>query len=125
MKNMLDPAGAKTLEARFHDFTLPESCARFVTCQDVEKLLGSFQSLSADMDERELRALTGCNDDAKAILKRCVFVEVREHMIKPELRQTHRDTRCSKGQQLREAANHISEEGDRHLTPQLGVWGQP
>ena len=80
-----DPADAKTIKAQFHDFTLPESCARFVTCQDVGKLFGSFQSLSADMDERELRAMTGCNDDAKAILKRCVFVEVREHMIKPEV----------------------------------------
>ena len=51
--------------------------------------------------------------------------EVREHLIKPELRQTHRDTRCSKGQQLREAANHLRGEGDRNLTQQLGVWGQP
>ena len=125
VKNMLDPADAKTIEARFHVFTLPESCVRFVTCQDPGKLLGSFQKLSADMDERELRALTGCDDDAKAILKRCVFVEVREHLIKPELRQTHRDTRCSKGQQLREAANHLRAEGDRNLTQQLGVWGQP
>ena len=64
---------------------VPESCARFVACQDVGKLLSTFQKLGADTDERELRALTGHDEDAKAILNRCVFVEVREHVIRPEL----------------------------------------
>ena len=86
VKNMLDPSDAKTIEARFSDFTLPESNARFVTCQNLGKLLGSFERLTADTDERELRALTGTDDDGKAILKRCVFVEVRDHLIKPALR---------------------------------------
>ena len=67
---------------------VPESCARFVACQDVGKLLSTFQKLGADTDERELRALTGHDEDAKAILNRCVFVEVREHVIRPELRKT-------------------------------------
>ena len=64
---------------------VPESCARFVACQDVGKLLSTFQKLGVDTDERELRALTGHDEDAKAILNRCVFVEVREHVIRPEL----------------------------------------
>ncbi len=42
VKDMLDPADAKTNEARLHDFALPESCARFVTCRDVGKLLNTF-----------------------------------------------------------------------------------
>ena len=66
---------------------VPESCARFVACQDVGKLLSTLQKLGADTDERELRALTGHDEDAKAILNRCVFVEVREHVTRPELRQ--------------------------------------
>ncbi len=38
--------------------------------------------------ERQLRALTGDDDDAKAILKRCMFVEAWEHVIKPELQDS-------------------------------------
>ena len=52
------------------------------------------------------------DDDAKAILKRCMFVEVRDHLIKPELRATHRDTRCSRGSMLRELAKKMRQEGD-------------
>ena len=66
---------------------VPESCARFVTCQDVGKLLSTFQKLGADTEERELRALTGHDEDAKVIFNRYVFVEVREHVIRPELRK--------------------------------------
>ena len=123
VKNMLDPADAKTIEARFSDFTLPDSCARFVTCQHLGKLLGSFDSLTADTDERQLRAMTGEDDDAKAILKRCVFVEVRDHVIKPALRIVHRDTRRSKGNALRETANQMRE-GSPPLSVQLGLWTQ-
>ena len=101
---------------------MPESCARFVACQDVGKLLSTFQKLGADTDERELRALTGHDEDAKAILNRCVFVEAREHVSKPELRKTHWETRCSKGQQMREAANLLRSEGEENLGVQLGVW---
>ena len=101
---------------------VPESCARFVTCQDVGKLLSTFQKLGADTDERELRALTGHDEDAKAILNRCVFVEVREHVIRPELPKNHRVTRCSKGQQMREAASLLRSEGEENLGAQLGVW---
>ena len=122
VKNMLDPADARTIEARFHDFTMPESCARFVTGQDVGKLLSTFQKLGADTGERELRALAGHDEDAKAILRRCVFVEAREHVRKPEMRKTHWETRCSKGQQMREAANLLRSEGEENLGAQLGVW---
>ena len=51
----------------------------------------TLQTLGADTDERELRALAGHDEDAKAILKLCVFVEVRERVIKPELRRSHRE----------------------------------
>ena len=78
--------------------------------------------LSADMDERELRRADGLRrrrqSDPQALHLR------GGAGIKPELRQTHRDTRCSKGQQLRQAANHLRGEGDNNLTQQLGVWGQ-
>ena len=46
--------------------------------------------------------IAGTDEDGKAILKRCVFVEVRDHIIRQELRTVHRDTRCSKGSALRE-----------------------
>ena len=101
---------------------VPESCARFVACQDVGKLLSTFQKLGVDTDERELRALTGHDEDAKAILNRCVFVEVREHVIRPELPKNHRVTRCSKGQQMREVASLLRSEGEESLGAQLGVW---
>ncbi len=125
VKNMLDPADAKTIEARFSDFTLPESCARFVTCQNLGKLLSNFRDLTADTDERQLRALTEGDDDAKAILKRCVFVDVRDHLIRPELRTVHRETRCSKGEALRSTANRARQSEDGHpLSVQLGLWRQ-
>ena len=125
VKNMLDPADAKTIEARFSDFTLPESCARFVTCQNLGKLLSNFRDLTADTDERQLRALTEEDDDAKAILKRCVFVDVRDHLIRPELRTVHRETRCSKGEALRSTANRARQSEDGHpLSVQLGLWRQ-
>ena len=126
VKNMLDPADAKTIEARFNDFTLGRDQARFVTCQSLGKLLSIFDNLRSDMDERQLRALTGEDEDAKAILKRCVFVEVRDHLIKPELRQVHRETRGSKGNQLRAAANHThqEEQDGPQLSVQLGLWRQ-
>ena len=125
VKNMLDPADAKTIEARFHDYTLPETCARFVTCQNLGKLLSSFQNLTGETDERDLRTLIGDDDDAKALLKRCVFVEVRDHLINLELRKVYKETRCSKGRQLREMANQMRSEGVNELTPQLGLWRQP
>ena len=93
-----------------------------MTCQDVGKLLSTSQKLGADTGERELRALAGHDEDAKAIPRRCVFVEAREHVSKPELRKTHRETRCSKGQQMREAANLLRSEGEVSLGAQLGVW---
>ena len=126
VKNMLDPADSKTIEARFNDFTLGENMGKFVTCQNLGKLLATFQNITSDMDERQLRALTGEDDDGKAILKRCVFVEVRDHLIKPELRQVHRETRGSKGSQLRAAANRARRGADDgpELGVQLGLWRQ-
>ena len=126
IKNMLDPADAKTIEARFNDFTLGHDQARFVTCQSLGKLLATFDNLRSDMDERELRALTGEDEDAKAILKRCVFVEVRDHLIRPELRMVHQETCGSKGNQLRAAANHMrqEEQDGPQLSVQLGLWRQ-
>ena len=126
IKNMLDPADAKTIEARFNDFTLGHDQARFVTCQSLGKLLATFDNLRSDMDERELRALTGEDEDAKAILKRCVFVEVRDHLIRPELRKVHQETCGSKGNQLRAAANHMrqEEQDGPQLSVQLGLWRQ-
>ena len=88
-------------------------------------MLSSFQTLTGETDERELRALTGDDDDAKALLKRCVFVEVRNHLINLELRKVHKETRCSKGRQLREMANQMRSEGVNELTQQLGLWRQP
>ena len=72
-----------------------------------------------------MRALTGDDDDAKALLKRCIFVEVRDHLINLELRKVYKETRCSKGRQLREMANQMRSEGVNELTRQLGVWRQP
>ena len=79
----------------------------------------TLQTLGADTDERELRALAGHDEDATAILKLCVFVEVRERVIKPELRRSHRETRCS--QHMREAANLLRGEGEK-LGAQLSLW---
>ena len=93
-----------------------------MTGQDVGKLRSTLQKLGADTDERELRALTGHDEDAKPTLKRCVFVEVRGHVIRPELPKNHRGTRCSKGQQMREAASLLRSEGEENLGVQLGVW---
>ena len=97
-----------------------------MTCQNLGKLLSSFEQLTADTDERELRVLTGTDDDGKAILKRCVFVEVRDHLIRQELRTVHRDTRCSKGSVLREVANQLRQDSDggHPLSSQLGLWRQ-
>ena len=50
-----------------------------------------------------------------------MFVEAREHVSKPELRKTHWETRCSMGQQMREAANLLRSEGEENLGVQLGV----
>ena len=122
VKNMLDPADAKTIEARFNDFAVPESCARFVTVQNLGKLMLLLEGVSADSDERELRGIVGENDDIKAVLKRCIVVEVRDHLIKQELREEYRDTRCSKGPMMREMANQLCREGERPLTTQLGLW---
>ena len=124
VKNVLAPSDARTIEARLNDFAVPEGCARFVTCQNLGKLLGSFETITADTDERVLRAIAGTDDDAKAILKRCIFVEVRGHLIKPDLRRTHRDERCSKGTTLRAMANKMRQEGDggHSLTTQVGLW---
>ena len=47
-----------------------------------------------------------------------VFVEVRDHVIKPELGRTRLKTRCS--QQMREAANLLRGEGEK-LGAQLGM----
>ena len=79
LKNMLDPSDAKTIEARFADFTLPDSTAKFVTIQNLGKLVGAFPNLTSETTERELRSLMGSDDDAKAVLKRCMFVEVRDN----------------------------------------------
>jgi hypothetical protein len=124
VKNMLDPADSKTIEARFNDFTLGENMGKFVTCQNLGKLMAHFQDIKSDMDERQLRAITGDDDDGNAVLKRCVFVEVRDHLIKPELRKEHRETKSSKGSQLREAANRTRQEGQDGfaLSVQLGLW---
>ena len=124
IKNMLDPADAKTIEARFADFTLPDATARFVTCQNLGKLLAPFEQINADTDERQLRLIAGSHEDGKAILKRCVFVEVRDHLIRQELRTVHRDTRCSKGRALREMANQLRRDSDGGppLASQLGLW---
>ena len=72
-----------------------------------------------------MRALTGDDDDAKTLLKCCIFVEVRAHLIKLELRKVYKDTHCSKRRQLREMANQMRSEGINELTQQLGVWRQP
>ena len=126
IKNMLDPADSKTIEARFADFTLPDATARFVTCQNLGKLLAPFEPITADTDERQLRLIAGSHEDGKAILKRCVFVEVRDHLIRQELRTVHRDTRCSKGRALREMANQLRQDSDGGppLASQLGLWRQ-
>ena len=126
VKNMLDPADSKTIEARFNDFTLGENMGKFVTCQNLGKLLHTFSGIKSDMDERQLRALTGEDEDGKAILKRCVFVEVLDHLIKPEMRKIHRETRGSKGSQLRAAANQTrkGDEDGQELAVQLGLWRQ-
>ena len=62
-----------------------------MTCQNLGKLLSSFQNLTGETDERDLRTLIGDDDDAKALLKRCVFVEVRDHLINLELRKVYKD----------------------------------
>ena len=90
--NLVPPLGGPSEDPRRAlgfggPLVVPESCARFVTCQDVGKLLSTFQKLGADTEERELRALTGHDEDAKVIFNRYVFVEVREHVIRPELRK--------------------------------------
>ena len=70
----------------------------------------TLQTLGADTDERELRALAGHDED----------VEVRKRVIKPELRRSHRETRCS--QHMREAANLLRGEGKENLGAQLSLW---
>ena len=51
---------------------------------------------------------------------------VRGDLIKAELRRVHRDTRGSKGTQLRNAANSLRQEGRDapQLSAQLGLWRQ-
>ena len=127
MKNMLDPSDAKTIEARFADFTLPDSTAKFVTVQNLGKLLPIFTELTADATEQDLRASVGNDDDAKAILERCMFVEVRDQLVEPRLRAAHQDeNRNSKGKMLWEAANLLRQEGDtnklRSIPP--GMWNR-
>ena len=104
LKNMLDPSDCKTIEARFADFTMPDSTAKFVTIQHLGKLVGAFANLTSETSERELRAEIGTDDDLKAILKRCMFVEVRKNMMKPEILAERINTR-SKGAMLRQMAN--------------------
>ena len=104
LKNMLDPSDGKTIEARFADFTMPDSTAKFVTIQHLGKLVGAFANLTSETSERELRAEIGTDDDLKAILKRCMFVEVRKNMMKPEILAERINTR-SKGAMLRKMAN--------------------
>ena len=113
LKNMLDPSDSKTIEARFADFTMPESTAKFVTIQHLGKLVGAFANLTSETSERELRAEIGTDDDLKAILKRCMFVEVRGNMMKPEL-LTERVISRSRGAILRNLANseRLETDGD-------------
>ena len=109
---MLDPSDSKTIEARFADFTIPDSTVKFVTIQHLGKLVGAFTNLTSETSERELRSEIGSDDDVKAILKRCMFVEVRENLIKPELQLAHRTNICSKGAMLRKLANSKRQETD-------------
>ena len=98
---------------RFADFTFPDGTAKFVTVQHLGKLFPIFTELTADATERSLRASVGNDDDAKAILKRCMFVEVRDQLVEPRLRAAQRDeTRSSKGKLPRGAAKSLRQEGD-------------
>eukprot|EP00747_Dinoflagellata_sp_TGD_P184609 gnl/TRDRNA2_/TRDRNA2_40393_c0_seq1.p1 gnl/TRDRNA2_/TRDRNA2_40393_c0~~gnl/TRDRNA2_/TRDRNA2_40393_c0_seq1.p1 ORF type:complete len:661 (-),score=164.19 gnl/TRDRNA2_/TRDRNA2_40393_c0_seq1:217-2052(-) len=94
VKNMVDPEDAKTIEARFTDFTVPVDCARVITCQNVGKILplldgGWFEKAGPE----DILAMVGDNQDYKAVFKRILFVEVKKPLIKAELRKTFANER--------------------------------
>ena len=103
LKNLLDPSDAKTIQARFNDFTLGNNMPRFVTCQDLGKLMPEMSNFTSSSSRwNYLRTIITA--DERAIIKRCVFIEVIEHVVKPEMRLARSVEVADKSRGLKEAA---------------------
>ena len=72
LKNLLDPTDAKTIQARFNDFTLGNNMPRFVTCQDLGKLMPDMSSFTSSASRWNYMR-TKIDADERAIIKRCAF----------------------------------------------------
>ena len=98
---MVGSSGAKTIESRFNDFTLGEDMPRFITCQDLGKLMLEFHNFTWETPTNTLNL----DADDKAILKRCIFVEAIQKVVKPESKDAREKQTEEKKKGLWESIN--------------------
>jgi hypothetical protein len=82
IKNILDASGARTIQARYSDMSLPRS-ARVVTTQCLSKIVPELEYAERAVPEHVL----GLGDDVLAVLKRAVFFHVQAPVLPQEIRE--------------------------------------